>query len=89
MLEAFQSKSTLTGLTVTSLSALTVLLCETYSRYDSVMQTIGANSSGSKTVKDCMIKKALRLTNPRIIPMKLAIGKAALSSIFLRSISIR
>ena len=34
-----------------------------------------------------MIKKALRLTNPRIIPMKLAIGKAALSSIFLRSIT--
>ena len=34
-----------------------------------------------------MIKKALRLTNPRIIPMKLAIGKAALSSIFLRSIN--
>ena len=34
-----------------------------------------------------MIKKALRLTNPRIIPMKLAIGKAALSSIILRSIS--
>ena len=34
-----------------------------------------------------MIKKALRLTNPRIIPIKLATGKAALSSIFSRSIS--
>ena len=86
MWEAFQSKSTLTGLTVTSLSALTVLLCETYNRYDSVIQTIGANNSGNKTVKDCMIKKALRLINPRIIPMKLATGKAAFSSIFLRSI---
>ena len=51
-------------------------------------QTIGANSSGSKTVSDCIIKNALRLTKPSIKPIKFASGKAPKSSIFLRSIGL-
>ena len=79
--------STLTGFTVIVPSSLVVFRFDTYSTYNSVTHTIGANNSGSRNVSDCTISSVLRLANPSIIPMKLTTGKAPFSSKFWRCIT--
>ena len=76
--------STLTGFTVIVPSSLDVFRFDTYSTYNRVAHTIGANNSGSRKVSDCTISNVLRLANPSIIPMKFTTGKAPFSSKFWR-----